>query len=69
MPKITEKTSNVFKVECPYCQQVFEAETEFKASLKEGQHRTNEHIEPGQSVERAVSKGNSIVDDWKKQSA
>jgi len=55
-------------VECPYCGQVFEGETEIEAENKEGIHRSETHIIQDQEIERnADLTGFSIVDDWKRK--
>jgi len=46
------------EAECPYCGEIFEN------SIKEGIHRTEQHVQTDQSVSKK-SKGNSIVEDWK----
>lgn len=46
------------EAECPYCGKTFEN------SIKEGIHRTEEHIQTDQGVSKK-SKGNSIIEDWK----
>lgn len=52
------------EVECPYCGEVFEGETEADARTKEGVHRAEEHVNDNESTSKA-SKGRNIIDDWK----
>jgi hypothetical protein len=65
---MNSKNEKPFKAECPYCGKEFQEETEIKASTKEGRHRTKEHIQPGQTIDKKT-KGNNLIDDWKTQEA
>ena len=52
------------EVECPYCGETFEGETEADARTQEGVHRAEEHVNESDSTQKA-SKGRNIIDDWK----
>lgn len=52
------------EVECPYCGEIFEGESEADARTKEGVHRAEEHVNDSESTQKA-SKGRNIIDDWK----
>jgi len=49
------------EAECPYCGKIFDN------SIEEGIHRTNQHIKREQEIGKK-SKGDNIVDKWKKGS-
>jgi uncharacterized Zn finger protein (UPF0148 family) len=52
------------QVECPYCGETFEGDSEADARTKEGVHRAEEHVNDSESTSKA-SKGRNIIDDWK----
>jgi len=54
------------QVQCPYCEQTFEAKDESTARTQEGIHRANEHINNTDAGE-TKSRGESIVDEWRKE--
>lgn len=55
---------DISEVECPYCGEVFEGESEADARTKEGVHRAEKHVNESDSTKKA-SKGQNIVDEWK----
>lgn len=54
-------------VDCPYCGETFEGESEGDARTKEGVHRAENHVNNNSESTKKASKGRSIVDDWKSE--